>query len=109
LGHVKTTAENLSTAITGETYEFTKMYPQFIDEAKQEGDKRAAQSFDYANKVEQIHADLYKKAIGAVKNKTDLPKADIYVCPVCGDTFDGDLPDNCPICGTPKIKFMKID
>ena len=42
LGQVKTTADNLSTAVSGETYEFTKMYPQFIEEAKAEGNKKAA-------------------------------------------------------------------
>ena len=108
LGQVKATADNLSTAISGETYEFTKMYPQFIEEAKAEGNKKALQSFDYANKVEAIHADMYKKAIDSVKVKQDLPKADMYVCPICGNTFEGNAPDVCPICGTPKDKFMKI-
>jgi rubrerythrin len=109
LGQVKSTADNLSTAVTGETYEFTKMYPKFIEEAKAEGNKKAAQSFDYANQVEQIHADLYKKAIDTIKGKKDLPKTDIYVCPVCGNTFEGNTPDFCPICATPKDKFTKIE
>lgn len=108
MAQVKSTAENLGTAVTGETFEFTKMYPQFIEEAKQEGNKKAVQSFDYANKVEQIHAKLYQKAIDTVKTKIDLPKADLYVCPVCGNTFEGSTPDLCPICATPKEKFMKI-
>jgi rubrerythrin len=108
LGQVKTTADNLSTAVSGETYEFTKMYPQMIEDAKAEGNKKAVQSFDYANKVEAIHADLYKKAIESVKTKKDLPAAQITVCPVCGNTFEGNEPDVCPICGTPKAKFTKI-
>jgi rubrerythrin len=108
IGQVKTTADNLSTAVSGETYEFTKMYPQFIEEAKAEGNKKALQSFDYANKVEAIHADLYKKAIDSVKAKKDLPAADLHVCPVCGNTFEGNTPDTCPICATKKDKFMKI-
>ncbi len=37
MGQVKSTADNLGTAVTGETYEFTKMYPQMIEEAKAEG------------------------------------------------------------------------
>lgn len=108
MAQVKSTAENLGTAVTGETFEFTKMYPQFIEEAKQEGNKKAVQSFDYANKVEQIHAKLYQKAIDTVKTKKDLPQAELYVCPVCGNTFEGSTPDLCPICATPKEKFMKI-
>jgi rubrerythrin len=108
MGQVKTTADNLSTAVSGETYEFTKMYPQMIEDAKTEGNKKALQSFDYANKVEAIHANLYQKAINAVKTKKDLPAAQLSVCPVCGNTFEGNEPDNCPICATPKAKFIKI-
>jgi rubrerythrin len=107
-GQVKSTLDNLGTAVSGETYEFKKMYPEFIAEAKVEGNKQALVSFDYANKVEQIHANLYQKAIDALKNKKELAKADYYVCPVCGNTFEGSVPDMCPICATSKEKFMKI-
>ncbi len=109
LGQVKSTADNLGTAISGETYEFKKMYPDFIAEAKKEANKKAEVSFDYANKVEQIHAVLYQKALDALKSNRELPQADLYVCPVCGNTFEGTTPDNCPICATPKDKFMKIN
>lgn len=107
-GQVKSTLDNLGTAVSGETYEFKKMYPEFIAEAKKEGNKQALISFDYANRVEQIHAGLYQKAIDALKNKIELPKTDYYVCPVCGNTFEGSVPDKCPICATPKAKFLKI-
>jgi rubrerythrin len=108
LNGVKSTAENLNEAVSGETYEFTKMYPQFLEDAKTENNKQALLSFNYANKVEQVHADLYKKAVESINNKQDLPKTDIYVCPVCGDTFIGEVPDRCPICGVAKEKFIKI-
>ncbi len=109
MGQVKSTVDNLGTAASGETYEFKKMYPEFIEEAKKEGNKKALNSFDYAIKVEQIHANLYQKAIDSIKNQKDLPKADIYVCPVCGNTFEGTTPDICPICATLREKFMKIN
>ena len=109
MGQVKSTAENLGTAISGETHEFKSMYPQFIEEAKKEGNKKAIQSFDYANKVEQIHANLYQKALDALKNKKIIPKLEIYVCPICGNTFEGIAPDLCPICATMKDMFIKID
>ena len=108
MAKVKSTVENLESAISGETYEFEKMYPDFITEAKKEGNKKAQISFDYANKVEQIHADLYQKAIDTLKNKKEIPKVDYYVCPVCGNTFEDPTQDKCPICATPKEKFVKI-
>jgi rubrerythrin len=109
MGQVKSTLDNLGTAVSGETYEFKKMYPDFMSEAKKEGNKPALLSFNYANQVEQIHANLYQKAIESLKNKKDLPKAEMYVCPVCGNTFEGNVSDVCPICATGKDKFMKID
>jgi len=68
LDGVKSTAENLNAAVNGETFEFTNMYPQFIEEAKAEDNKAALISFDNANKVEQVHADLYKKAVESINN-----------------------------------------
>jgi rubrerythrin len=109
MGQVKTTVDNLGTSVSGETYEFKSMYPQMIEDAKAEGNKKAVQSFDYANKVEQIHANLYQKMLEALKNNKPVPAADIFVCPVCGNTFEGKAPDICPICATPKAKFLKIE
>jgi len=109
MGQVKTTVDNLGTSVSGETYEFKSMYPQMIEDAKAEGNKKAVQSFDYANKVEQIHANLYQKMLDALKNNKLVPAADIFVCPVCGNTFEGKAPDICPICATPKDKFVKIE
>jgi rubrerythrin len=106
-GQVKSTLENLGTAVSGETFEFQKMYPGFIDTAKQEGKKQATWSFDMANKVEQVHAKLYQKAMDAVKNRKQLEEVDYYVCGVCGNTVEGSPPDVCPICGAPKEKFYK--
>jgi rubrerythrin len=106
-GQVKSTLDNLGTAVTGETFEFKKMYPEYINTAKQEGNKQAAWSFDVASKVEQVHAKLYQKAIDALKSKKQMEKVDYYVCGVCGNTVEGTPPDRCPICGSPKEKFFK--
>ncbi len=107
LGEIKSTLENLNAALGGETFEFMKMYPEFLAAAKQEGNKQAAWSFDVANKVEQVHAKLYQKAIDALKSKKDMPKVDYYVCSVCGNTVEGEAPEKCPVCGNPKSKFFK--
>ena len=105
MGGVKGTKENIQEAIGGETFEFTKMYPQMIEEAKKEGNKQAQQSFEFANKVEKIHADLYQKALNNLgKNES----VDYYVCQVCGNTVENAAPDKCPICGASKSMFVKI-
>ena len=105
MGGVRSTKENVLEAIGGETHEFTKMYPQMIEEAKKEGHGRALESFEFANKVEKIHAELYQKALNSLgKNET----VDYYVCQVCGNTVESAAPDKCPICGAPKAKFVKM-
>jgi rubrerythrin len=106
-GEIKSTLDNLDTAVSGETFEFNEMYPGYIETAKQEGNKQAAWSFNVANQVELIHAKLYSKAIDALKNKKSLEKVDYYVCSVCGNTVEGKPPDKCPICGSPKEKIFK--
>lgn len=107
LGEIRTTKENLDTAIAGETYEFTKMYPGYIDVAKKEGNEDAAWSFDVANKVEQIHAGFFTNALETLKDNKELPKTDYYICSECGNTVEGSAPDECPICGAPKSAFYK--
>lgn len=107
-GGVKSTADNLDVALSGETFEFQKMYPEYLKVAEQEGNKQAAWSFDVANKVEKIHGGLYSKAIEAIRDKKDLPLVDYYVCGVCGNTVEGDPPEKCPICGSPRSKFSKV-
>ena len=108
LGGVKGTADNLETAIHGEGYEFREMYPPFLAEAENDGDAAAARSFAYALAVEEIHHGLYEQALAAVRGGGDLPAEPIHVCPVCGNTFVGGVPDACPVCGVKKEKFFEV-
>jgi rubrerythrin len=109
LNGIKSTEENLKEAIGGEFYEFTDMYPEFISEAEEEGDKGATRSFKYANEVEKIHHKLYEKALKSVEDGKDIEQTDIYICSVCGYTHEGEPPDKCPVCGATKKAFEKIE
>ncbi len=106
LGGVGSTAENLKSAIEGETYEFQKMYPGFIETAKAESNQGAVQSFYSANEVEKIHAGLYNKALDDLG---DAKAVDYYVCDVCGNTVENEAPDVCPICGAKKEAFFAVE
>lgn len=109
MGKLKSTKENLKAAAKGENYEHTEMYPDFIEKADEEGENKASKMFDYAKQVEEKHENFYRKALNAVQKGEDLEKKDWYICPVCGNTFEGDVPDNCPICGVPKDNFEKVE
>ena len=108
MGEIKSTIKNLNAAVSGETFEFKEMYPSYLSTAKQEENKQAAWSFEVANKVEQVHAGLFSKAVEALRNNKELAKTDYYVCNVCGNTVEDTAPEKCPICGAPKTKFFKV-
>jgi len=100
------TAANLKEAIAGETHEFMKMYPGMIEAAKEEGHKAGERTFTYANKVEKIHAEMYRKALDSLDNEIE---ADYYVCNVCGYTCENEVPEKCPVCGANHLSFSKVD
>jgi rubrerythrin len=106
MGGIKTTKENLEEAIGGETHEFMSMYPAMIEDAKAEANQGALRSFMYANEVEKIHANLYKKALESLGKSESV---EYFVCQVCGNTVESEAPDECPICKAKKQAFKKID
>ncbi|MFC1593168.1 rubrerythrin family protein, partial [Candidatus Omnitrophota bacterium] len=109
MGGIKSTRENLEAAIGGEHYEFTKMYPGFIEQAKVENNEDAEISFSLANKVEKIHHNLYQKALNTLEGEQQLKGEPYYVCQCCGYTVVGESPEKCPICGAPRSMFKRVE
>ncbi|MDR1730713.1 MAG: rubrerythrin family protein [Synergistaceae bacterium] len=103
---VKDTAANLQAALEGETYEFTTMYPGFIEDAEEENDAKARRSFHMANEAEKVHAALYKQAIDNIASLKGRDSS-WYLCPVCGYVHEGRAPDVCPICGAKAAVFKE--
>jgi len=109
MGGIGPTRENLQTAIEGESYEFIKMYPDFIEQAKADNNKRAQVVFQHANEVEKIHHGLYQKALQALETGHEVKDEPYFVCDVCGYTVAGEAPNKCPICGAPISKFKRVE
>lgn len=105
---IKSTAENLQAAIDGETFEFEEMYPPMLDLAQSEG-HRAKTMFKFAVEAEEVHANIYQKALEAVKNGVDMDVSDFELCPVCGYIEVGSVPEKCPVCGALGKVFVQID
>ena len=105
---IQSTAENLQTAIEGENYEVTSMYPDFIRDAEEEGAKKAMRSFNWAMEVEKVHEELYRKALAALEAHEAQAESDYYVCPFCGYTHEGPFEGKCPVCGAAFEKFERI-
>lgn len=112
-GHLKaldmiaSTADNLQSAIDGETYEFKEMYPPMVELAVADGHK-AKTMFKFAVDAEAVHANIYTKALEAVKKGVDLDVTDFYLCPVCGYIELGAIPAKCPVCGAKGTIFQQV-
>jgi rubrerythrin len=104
---IGSTADNLKSAIGGETYEYKEMYPPMHEQAEKEG-HRAKTMFNYALSAEQVHAKLYALALEAAEQGKDLEETDFYLCPVCGHIEFGKPTDACPICGLKAEKFVLV-
>ena len=61
------TATNLKSAIAGETYEYTQMYPGFAKTAREEGFTEVAEWFETLAKAEKSHAGRFAKGLQQVR------------------------------------------
>jgi rubrerythrin len=109
MNRIGTSKENLAAAISGEKYEFTEMYPGFMEQAEKEGKSEAKDSFDLANGVEQIHHGLFQSAIDELERGQTAEPQRFCVCQYCGNTVEEEAPENCPVCGAAKDNFEKIE
>ena len=57
------TRKNLASAVAGETYEYTDMYPGMAKAAREEGFAEIADWFETLAKAERSHANRYQKAL----------------------------------------------
>lgn len=107
LGGIGSTAENLESAISGETYEHTEMYPPMLEQAQAEGHP-AKRMFAFAVEAEKVHAVIYKKALEAVRNGQDITATEVWLCPICGHVELGNPPEKCPICGAKSSVYVQV-
>jgi len=105
---VSSTKENLEAAIKGETYERDTMYPDFLKQARAEGNRDAVQTLNYAKTAEAEHAKLYSKVLNDLPRLKGSKSKDYFVCTVCGYTTAQMDFSKCPSCFTHKDKYEKV-
>jgi len=107
-GMIKDTKSNLEAAAAGEQLEWTTIYADFAQIAKDEGFSEIAHSFEQIAKVEMFHEARYRKLIqnvanGAVFKRKDKVK---WHCRNCGYVFEGtEAPQECPACKHPQAYY----
>ena len=60
---------NLKSAVEGETYEYTQMYPGFAKTAREEGFEEIAEWFETLARAEKSHAGRFTKGLNQVAGK----------------------------------------
>jgi rubrerythrin len=63
------TETNLKSAIAGETYEYTEMYPGFAKTARDEGLTELAEWFETLAKAEKSHANRFAKGLEKIAGR----------------------------------------
>ena len=67
---IGTTEKNLKSAVEGETYEYTEMYPGFAKTAREEGLSELAEWFETLAKAEKSHAGRFNKGLDGLGQLT---------------------------------------
>jgi len=107
-GIIGTTKQNLLAAAEGENEEWTVLYQEAGDTAKEEGFEDVANTFYNIAKVEKAHEARYRKLLknieaGKVFKKDTAVK---WKCNNCGYIHEGaEAPNSCPACVHPKDYF----
>ena len=65
---VGATADNLKSAIEGETYEYTEMYPGFAKTAREEGLDQTAEWFETLARAEKSHAGRFGQGLESLNS-----------------------------------------
>ena len=66
---IGTTEKNLKSAVEGETYEYTEMYPGFAKTAREEGLAELAEWFETLAKAEKSHAGRFSKGFDKIAGR----------------------------------------
>lgn len=104
-----TTLENLKSAIKGEHYENTNMYPEFAKIAKEEGLMEISVRLLMIAKAEEHHEERFQKLLKNIEENTVFKKKEkvYWVCRECGYVHYGEQPPKkCPSCNHPESYFQ---
>jgi rubrerythrin len=100
-GSIFDTVENLKSAVAGENYEWTEMYPKFAKEAEEEGFQEIAFLFNAVAEIEKNHEKRYKKLAENLRSDRVFKKESnvIWKCSNCGYSIQSrEAPELCPLC-----------
>ena len=109
-GEIPETLTNLKDAASGEHEEWTSMYKEFAEVAREEGFKEIAALFDGVAAIEKHHEERYMKLVDNIENNLVFEKGEekVWICRNCGHVYKGKKALKvCPICKHPE-SYMEV-
>lgn len=107
-GEIPNTEANLADAAAGENYEWTDMYAQFAQQAREEGFDHIAWLFDSVGAIEKEHEERYRRLLANIEDGLVFSRDGdkIWQCSNCGHIVIGkSAPEVCPVCSHPQSYF----
>lgn len=109
LSGIGDTRDNLADAAAGENYEWTTMYKDFAEVARQEGFLEIATQFEKVGEVEKHHEERYKALLANLESDLVFKRdgKTYWLCRNCGYIHEGkEAPLICPACRHPRAYFQ---
>lgn len=108
LGMINDTKANLKAAAEGENYEWTSMYKEFAEVARQEGFEEIAAKMEGVAKIEKTHEERYLALLNNIETGKIFARGQevVWECRNCGHKHVGaNAPEICPVCAHPQAYF----
>jgi rubrerythrin len=102
------THENLLDAAAGEHYEWTEMYKEMAETAREEGFDEIAAQMEGVAAIEKTHEERYRKLAENIEKGEVFCKVgeNMWQCLNCGHIYIGEkAPEVCPVCKHPQAYF----
>jgi len=109
-GSIPDTLTNLKDAANGENYEWTEMYKEFAETAREEGFEHIANLFEQVGVIERHHEERYLKLVDNIDNNLVFQRGEevVWICRNCGHiTYAANAPVVCPVCAHPQ-SYMEL-
>ncbi len=107
-GVIGDTAQNLEAAAEGEKMEWSTIYRDAEETAREEGFDEIADQFKEIAEVEEQHEKRYRKLLANIKNESVFKKESSvkWKCRNCGYIHEGEeAPMKCPACAHPQSYY----
>ncbi|MCI8651384.1 MAG: rubrerythrin family protein [Oscillospiraceae bacterium] len=108
LSGIGDTPANLKAAAEGENEEWTAMYKEMAQTAREEGFTELAALFEGVGRIEKEHEERYLALLKNLDEGMVFQKGDVYIwkCRNCGHIHMGkEAPKVCPVCAHPQAYF----